>query len=94
MLDLFQYGFPLDFDRNCILGETLENHTSDTCCTIMDSSWPKGQGVNDGVNKDIYLGTQFEVYYPIEDKIVRQLNAIGPAAHIFKVGISRAFRHI
>ena len=26
--DLIQFGFPLDFDRNCILGHTLDNHTS------------------------------------------------------------------
>ena len=28
LIDLTQYGFPLDFDRNCTLGETLDNHTS------------------------------------------------------------------
>ena len=28
LLDLIQYGFPLDFDRSCKVGQTLENHTS------------------------------------------------------------------
>ena len=28
LMDLIQYGFPLDFDRNCVLGETVENHAS------------------------------------------------------------------
>ena len=27
-MDLIQFGFPLDFDRSCKLGQTLENHTS------------------------------------------------------------------
>ena len=27
LIDLIQYGFPLDFDRYCTLGQTLENHT-------------------------------------------------------------------
>ena len=34
------------------------------------------------------------MHYPTVDRIVKQLNAIGPAANIFKVDISRAFRHI
>ena len=139
LIDLIQYGFPLDFDRDAILGETLDNHTSandyashvtkyiqgelqfgamicpfdEKPCTlhispfmtrdkaqsevrhtIIDLSWPKGQAVNDGVNKNVYLGGEFEMHYPTIDKIVKQLNAIGPAANIFKVDISRAFRHI
>ena len=28
LIDLIQYGFPLDFDRNCVLGETMDNHAS------------------------------------------------------------------
>ena len=139
VIDLIQYVFPLDFDRDSILGETLDNHTSandyashvtkyiqeelqfgamigpfdEKPCTlhispfmtrdkaqsevrrtIIDLSWPKGQAVNDGVNKNVYLGGEFEMHYPTVDKIVKQLNAIGPAANIFKVDISRAFRHI
>ena len=125
----------MDFDRSCILGETLDNHASATayashitkyiqelqfgamigpfdekpCAlhispfmtrdkaqsehrrTTIDLSWPKVQAVSDGVNKSIYLGSQFEMHYSTVDKIVKQLNAIGPAANIFKVDISRAF---
>ena len=136
---MIQYGFPLDFDRNCTLGETLDNDTSANAyashvtkyiqeeinfgamigpfdekpCTlhvspfmtrdkaqselrrtIIDLSWPKVQTVNDGVSKSVYLGSEFEMHYPTVDKIVKQLNVIGLAAHIFKVDISRAFRHI
>ena len=139
LIDLIQYGFPLDFDRSCTLGETIDNHASATayashvtkyiqdelqfgamtghfdekpCAlhispfmtrdkaqselrrTIIDLSWPKGQAVNDGVNKSIYFGSQFEMHYRTVNKIVKQLNAIGPVANIFKVDISRAFRHI
>ena len=48
--------------------------------TIIDLSWPKGQAVNDGVQKDSYLGTKFEMHYPSFDRIVNNLNQIGPAA--------------
>ena len=139
LIDLIQYGFPLDFDRNCTLGETRDSHTSANVhsshvtkyiqdelhfeamigpfdkkpctlhispfmtrdkaqsklrCTIIDLSWPKGQAVNDGVNKSVYLGLQLEMHYPTVDKIIKQLNVIGPSANIFKVDISRAFHHI
>ena len=139
LVDLIEYGFPLDFDRSSQLGHTLDNHTSalqfsdhvdqyiedelqhgallgpfdhKPCSlhvspfmtreksnsqlrrTIIDLSWPKGQAVNDGVQKDSYLGTKFEMHYPSVDRIVNKLNEIGPAARIFKVDISRAFRHI
>ena len=67
---------------------------SDRRRVIMDLSWPKGEEVNDGVNNNTYLGTQFQLHYPSVDDIVHKLNSLGPAAKIFKVGISRTFRHI
>ena len=73
---------------------TREKSGSDKRRNISDLSWPKGLSVNDGVTKDWYLGTQFEMHYPLVDHIVDQLNQLGPAAEIFKVDISRAFRHI
>ena len=59
--------------------------------TIIDLSWPKGEAVNDGVHKDSYLGTQFEMFYSSVDRIVQKL---GSSAKIFKVDINRVFRHI
>ena len=61
--------------------------------TIIDLSWPKGASVNDGVLKDSYLGTDFQMHYPSVDTIIQQVIETGPAARIFKVNI-RAFRHI
>ena len=139
LVDLIEYGFPLDFDRNHQLGHTKDNHTSaidnpshieayireelsfgamlgpfhdqpfpihispfmtrdksssDRKRVIMDLSWPKDEAVNDEVNKYNYLGTQFQLHYPSVDDIVHKLNTLGPAAKIFNVDISRAFRHI
>ena len=62
--------------------------------TIIDLSFPKGFSINDGVLKDTYLGTNFQMHYPSIDSIIRTLNDLGPSAEIFKVDISRAFRHI
>ena len=43
---------------------------SDSRRTIMDLSFPKGLSVNDGVLKDTYLGTDFQMHYPSVDSII------------------------
>ena len=73
---------------------TREKSNSDARRTIMDLSFPKGCSINDGVLNDTYLGTNFQMHYPSIDSIIRTLNELGPSAEIFKVDISRAFRHI
>ena len=50
----------------------------DTKQTIVDLSWPKGQSVNDGVQKDTYLGSHFILNYPSVDDIVTRLIELGP----------------
>ena len=137
--DLLKYGFLLDFDRNCSLYATEENHKSallnvfhvnnyiaeelshqailgpfdtkpinlhtsplmvrdkqdsDSKRTIMDLSWPEGHSVNFGISKDLYLGTEFVLKYPSIDSITSSLKKLGPAAMVYKIDISRAFRQI
>ena len=36
----------------------------------MDLSFPKGCSINDGVLKDSYLGTNFQMHYPSVDSII------------------------
>ena len=137
--DLIEFSFPLDFNRICVLVQTLDSHTlaneypdqvhkyiqeemshdamlgpfdvppfklhvspfmtrekvgSKTRRTIIDLSWPKGLSVNDGVSNSVYLDTHFELKYSTIDLMVSRLNALGPTAKIFKIDISRAFRHV
>ena len=80
------------FDSHISPFMTREKSDSDSRRTIMDLSFPKGLSVNDGVLKDTYLGTNFQMLYQSVDSII--LNQIGPSVQIFKVDISRAFRHI
>ena len=139
LLDLLEYGFPLDVHRDTVLTSTETNHASalqnshhvhsyiqeelsfqamlgpfqakpislhvsplmvrdkqDSMKkrTIMDLSWPKGASVNAFVQKDVYLGTQYVLTYPSIDSITNSLLKLGPAALIYKVDISRAFRQI
>ena len=88
---------PLDFkpfDVHISPFMTWAKSDSESRRTIMDLSFPKGLSINDGVLKDTYLGTHFQMHYPSIDSIIWRLNELGPSAEIFKVDISRAFRHI
>ena len=62
--------------------------------TIIDLSWPKGLSVNHGVDKERYLDTPYILHYPSVDNITASLCKLGPAAQLFKIDISRAFRQI
>ena len=73
---------------------TRSKQNSEKRRTIMDLSWPKGMSVNDGVQRDQYLGTYFTLHYPSLDNITNALKQLGPQALIYKIDISRAFRHL
>ena len=139
IVDLLQYGFPLDFDRSRQLQSTYLNHSSalkfphhvqnyietekkygailgpftefpfqshvspfltrdkpnsNNRRVILDLNFPQGNSVNDGVQRDIYLNTYFELNYPSVDAVVDRLKMLGTEALLYKIDISRAFRHI
>ena len=60
----------------------------------IDLSFPQGLSVNAGVEKDIYLNTPFTLKLPTIDNITGQVKALGRGCKLYKVDISRAFRHI
>ena len=64
------------------------------CLTSRKLSWPKGCSVNDGVDKDVYLNSSFSLTFPTIDHLTDELVKIGRDAHIFKVDVRRAFRHL
>ena len=139
LIDLIQFGFPLDFNRSIEIHSTEVNHTSaltypehvsqhiseeiqygaiwgpfkqlpfpchvspfltrdkpnsNNRRVILDLSFPANHSVNDGVEKDKYLGSYFQLKYPSVDDIVYSLKQLGPDALLYKIDISRAFRHI
>ena len=61
---------------------------------IIDLSWPKNNSVNAGIDKNSYLRAEFSLTFPTVDDITHQLMLLGRGAHIYKVDISRAFRHL
>ena len=61
---------------------------------IVDLSWPLGLSVNGGIDKNSYSGTDFSLHLPTIDHITEQLKALGKGCYLYKMDISRAFRHI
>ena len=53
-----------------------------------------GNSVNSGISKDKYLGTPFILKLPTIDIITDQVRALGRGCMLYKINISRAFRHI
>ena len=50
--------------------------------------------INDGVDKNSYLGTEFSLTFPSVDIITDEVHRLGKGAHLYKIDISRAFRHV
>ena len=73
---------------------TRDKQDSNKKRTIMDLSWPKGASVNNGVRKDLYLGTSYTLHYSSIDNITAALRRLDLGAKICKIDISRAFRHL
>ena len=61
---------------------------------IIDLSFPQGKSVNAGIPKDQYLGTPFILKLPTVDTITDQIKTLGRGCKLYKVDISRAFRHV
>ena len=73
---------------------TRDKPNSEHRRVIIDLSWPLGGSVNAGVPTDQYLGTDFVLTYPSVDNITQEVLRLGKGCKIFKVDISRAFRHV
>ena len=57
-------------------------------------SFPHGNSVNAGMARDIYLDTPFILKLPTIDNTTNQIRSLGRGCKLYKVDISRAFRHV
>ena len=73
---------------------TCEKSTSTNRHVINDLCWPKDYSVNAGVDKNSYLGTDFVLSFPTIDDITEVVKKVGKGAHLYKIDVSRAFRHV
>ena len=61
---------------------------------ILDLSFPPGEAVNDGIDKDHYLGFDSKISFPKIDQFAIRIFQLGQGAMMFKVDLSRYFRQI
>ena len=61
---------------------------------ILDLSFPIGEGVNDGIPKDTYLGLQAKLTFPKTDEFAYRIFQLGNNCMMFKVDLSRYFRQL
>ena len=61
---------------------------------IIDLSFPHGQAVNSNISKFQYLGTDFILTLPSIDNITNKVKKLGKGSLLYKIDISRAFRHV
>ena len=61
---------------------------------IIDLSFPAGKSVNAGVDSEQYLGSKFLLTLPTIDTITNKLVKLGRGVLLYKIDISRAFRHV
>ena len=61
---------------------------------ILDLSFPIGEGINDSIPKDSYLGFQAKITFPKTDDFAYRIFQLGEQAAMFKIDLSRYFRQI
>ena len=57
-------------------------------------SFPLGHSINDGIDKDHYLGVTIDLTYPTIDSFTTMLKAVGPGALMYKRDLHRAYHQI
>ena len=61
---------------------------------IIDFSWPLGQAVNDGIDKDVYMGSEITLTYPTVDTLAKRISDLGVGCATFKKDLKSAFRQL
>ena len=61
---------------------------------ILDLSFPPDRGINQGIDKDSYLGVPARVYLPNVDTLVRFIKQKGQGCALYKRDLRRAYRQI
>ena len=73
---------------------TREKADSNHRRVIIDLSFPPDHSINAGVTPDTYLGTPFLLTLPTIDDITRKIIKLGKGSLLYKIDVSRAFRHV
>lgn len=61
---------------------------------ILDLSFPKGNSINNYIDKDEYLGEKAEIYFPKVDDFANLIRVKGQGCLMFKKDLRKAYRQI
>ena len=108
--DIINHYLVTDHSNNTLLGPFFTNpfpdrtassplnsvpkRDSDKCQVILNMSFPSGHSVNDGIDKDCYLGVTIDLTYPTIDSFTTMVKAVGPGALMYKRELSKAYHQI
>ena len=77
---------------------TREKKQSESRRIIMDCSWPLGVSLNDGIDKDQYMGSPTQLKYPTTDQVTKKIYQMSTCSNepilLFKEDMDRAFRQL
>lgn len=73
---------------------TVPKKSTDDRRIILDLSYPKGNSVNDSINKDWYLGERVSLSFPKVDELVEIIKIKGKGCLLFKKDMARYYRQI
>ena len=84
------------FKRTAYLSplNTVPKKESDERRLILDLSHPTSNSINDGIDKDTYLGDTEKLILPSIDALADRIRNLGPGCKIFKIDLRRGYRQI
>ena len=93
LLELIRYGFPMNLNRACDLGQYTGNNSSANDFpkdveAYLDEEWPYG------IDKTSYLNSAFDLTFPTVNDITFELKCLCRGALLYQVDVSRAFCHV
>ena len=85
-----------EFRHSCIISplNSRPKRDSNERRVILDLSFPEGSAVNEGIDKDTYLGERIQVRLPTVDDLVRLVKKHGIGCALSKRDLSRAYKQI
>ena len=72
----------------------MPKHDLEERRVILDMSFPPGYSVNDGIDKDWYLGVHIDLTYPTINSFATIVKAMGPGPLMYKMDLCRAYHQI
>ena len=61
---------------------------------VLDLSWPDGFSVNNGIDKDLYLGKTHDMHLPTIDLMEKEILQCGKGCYLYKTDLSRGYRQL